>query len=187
MIRTNKYKDQFVRLLKIIEEQGTFGFTGKVNVLLHENNQFIGSIYQLNGTIVNAFYNGQYGIKSFYNLFFSLSNGGEYKFIPEPEIIEEGNMTFEIDVREILPLVTSFMSKSQDALKLRPPNNAKLMIDGEFIIKGCKVDSNEFETLKTLSDFSLVSDVYDNCQLLDYEVTNSLVSLRRSGALKVIS
>ena len=182
MIRTTKYKEHFIKLLKVLEEQGTFSFTGKINILINDNNQYVGSIYQLEGSIINAKFKGKYGIKSFYNLFFEISTGGNYKFVAEPE--EE---SFRIEVVELFNLVSSFIKETKESLKLRPMPEIKLMILGNFILDGKTIDSNDFEVLKAISDYSRVEDIYEHCQLLDYEITRALVSLRKCGALKVIS
>jgi len=43
-----------INLLEVLKEQASFGFTGKINILLKENSQFIGVIYQEAGLIVGS-------------------------------------------------------------------------------------------------------------------------------------
>jgi hypothetical protein len=38
----------------------------------------------------------------------------------------------------------------------------------------------------TISDYSDVSEIYKNSKLLDFEITNALVNLRKKDALKVV-
>ena len=77
-------------LIETLKEQAAFGFTGKINVLLGEKRQYIGAIYQKDGHIVHADYEGHHGKKSLFNavsissttclaiLRFSLSNSSPY-------------------------------------------------------------------------------------------------------------
>jgi hypothetical protein len=72
-----------------------------------------------------------------------------------------------------------------DSKRLRPPGELRVLIDPEFIETGDKPDSLEFNILKTMSTFNKVADIYQNCDLFDFEITKGLVSLRKKGAIKV--
>ena len=71
--------------------------------------------------------------------------------------------------------------------KLRPPGALKLVLNPNFIVEGQDVAPNEFDVLSAISDYSRVEDIYNHCPLMEYEVTQALVSLRRKGALKVVA
>jgi hypothetical protein len=52
-------------------------------------------------------------------------------------------------------------------------------------VEGADVTSDEFEVLAGLTDYNKVGDIYKNVNLLEYEITNALVSLRMKKALRV--
>ena len=71
------------------------------------------------------------------------------------------------------------------AKKLKPAMNLRLVIDPEVIVSHDEITPEEFDILSVLSEWCVVSDVYKYSKLMEFEVTNALVSLRKKRAIKV--
>lgn len=172
-------------LLNTLEEQSVFGFTGKINLIKSQNRQFLGEVTQKDGLIVDAHYNGLSGKKALYTALINDVELGEMSFVVEPELIEETQVIFEISVNELKQQAREKFEHYQRSRKLRPPDEIRLLVDPDFIIEGAEISGEEFEVLAGLSEYNKVGDIYKNVNLLEYEVTNALVSLRMKKALKV--
>lgn len=173
-------------LLKILEEQITVSFTGKVNVLQAENNQFLGAISLHEGELIFVSYKSVLGIKGFYNLVVEEFDGKDFSFIVEPELIDVTKKNIQYPYSVIKNKLNDIIKKYQDAKEQKPPENLKLIIEPSFIANSTNISSEEFSLLCTMSDYNRVYEIYNNCDLLDYEITNALVSLRKKHAIKVI-
>jgi len=177
-----------VRLLKTIEEQAVFGFSGKVNIMDAQSGQYYGAIYLDNGLIVNAIFKGVRGRKGLMNGFiYSLTNEERIKHVVEPELIDEDLKIFEISFDLFVEEFKSIYSEYQEVKKLRPPESLRVVLNGEFVVAGSEVTSSEFDVMKTISIFNKVRDIYDNCPLMEVEITRALVGLRKKKAIKVVS
>ena len=75
----------------------------------------------------------------------------------------------------------------RESLKLRPPDNIKIILDAEFLEDSLEVTPQEYDVLMTLTDWNNPQDLYQHCELLDHEITLALVSLRKKGALKILA
>lgn len=176
-------------LIPILDEQNAVGFTGKVNVLDASTKQLLGDVILLDGNIHASRYKGAEGLKAFFNLCVDEFEQSDLTYIVEPELVDSRkkqiHYPYGILKRKIKDVIENY--KASKALK--PPAHIKVLINPDFINNenGENVTGEEFELLKTLSDYNLVSDFYKNCKLLDYEITNALVSLRKKNALKVIA
>jgi hypothetical protein len=173
-------------LISILDEQNSVGFTGRVNVLNQTTKQLLGEVIFNEGQIMQARYKGVIGLKAFYNLCIDEFENVALGYIVEPELIDATNTQipypYSVLKRKIVDVIENFkQSKSQ-----RPPDNLKILIKPEFLAQGEVVTGAEFDLLCTLSDYNLVEQVYKNCKLLDYEITNALVSLRKKNALTVV-
>ncbi len=82
--------------------------------------------------------------------------------------------------------VSEVISIYKENKALRPPDDLKLLIRASFIEAGDAVTGEEFELLRTISDFSRVKDIYKNSQLPDYQITNGLISLRKKQAITTV-
>lgn len=172
-------------LLSTLEEQAIFGFTGKVNIIKSKNRQFLGEITQKDGLVVDAQYKGLAGKKALYTALIDDVDTGDLSFVVEPELVEEAQVVFEVNVDELKEQARERFEHYQRSRKLRPPDEIRLLVDPDFIIEGEDVTSDEFEVLAGLSEYNKVGDIYKNVNLLEYEITNALVSLRIKKALKV--
>ena len=108
-------------------------------------------------------------------------------YVVEPEVIALELIQFELEVPVLEVEIKSILEESKRNEKLRPPGDKRLVVNADFVCRGEEISSNEFDILCLISDFGKIQDVYDNTALLDFEVTDGLVSLRKKGALKVIA
>ena len=174
-------------LLKVLKEQFVFGFTGRVNVLLGHNDQYLGAVFQKDGKIIHAEYEGFKGKKALYKtLFDDIDDDISLKFLIEPEIISENIQTFEYSFDSLYEKVRERYPLYSKTRKLKPPSDIRLGVSSSFVINGQKVLPEEFDVLCNIVLSPRVADIYLNSLLYDYEITNYLVSLRKKQALKVL-
>ena len=111
----------------------------------------------------------------------------EIKFVLEPELIE----TFpklDLKLSTFKKKLSVAISEYSLAKEQRPPGFLRLAVAKEAIIDGSMfLTPHEFEVLKSISKSGLVEEVEKDCELLDYQVTTALVSLRKKKAIKVVS
>jgi hypothetical protein len=111
----------------------------------------------------------------------------KYRLVVEPEIIGPSSFMFEMSFEEIKLNAEKQFPEFLRAQKLRPPDNLKLIIDPEIILNKHEVSAEEFSVLSTLTEFSRVQEIYQFSKLLEFEVTNALVLLRKKRAIKVVN
>lgn len=175
-------------LLAILNEQAAFGFSGRINILLKENNQLFGVVFQYEGKVIGATSGKQRGRKTLFSLIFhDVDSIDKYKLVVEPEIIGPTSFMFELSVEEVKSMAEKQFPEFLRAKKLRPPANLKLLINPEIIYNATDVTPEEFDVLELLTEYSSVNDVYHASKLLEFEVTNALVSLRKKMAIKVLN
>jgi hypothetical protein len=138
------------------------------------------------GEIFDTEYDGSFGLKAFFNLCIDeFDKEVQIRYVVEPEFINREQLIkypFGVLKRKTAEMITHYKEyKAQ-----RPPMNLKLMVQPEFIGTGDGITEEEFKLLCTMSDYNLVEDIYKYSELLDYEITMALVSLRKKDALRVI-
>jgi hypothetical protein len=175
------------KVMDVIEEQQSVRFTGKVNVLAAFNRQFLGHILFKDGEIIQVTFNGKKGLKAFYNIIIQEYTLQAFDYVVEPELVEEKDRQIHYPFNVIKNKMSEVLKLYRESLKFKPPENVKILIDAEFLEDTLPVTPEEFDVLKCLSDWNTPYDLYQNCDLLDHEITLSLVSLRKKGALKIIS
>lgn len=173
-------------LFEVLDEQVVVAFTGRINVLDQSSREFLGAVYLKNGEVIETKYAGASGEKSFYRLVTHDFNPTyNYRYIVEPELVSEiRKIHYPYSV--LKRRASKIVEELQKSISLRPPNNLKLIINSEILTNDTKITETEFRLLSTISDYSEVEKIYENSSLLDFEITNSLVSLRKKRALKVI-
>ncbi len=175
-----------INLIEVLKEQTSFGFTGKINILLKENSQFLGVIYQDAGLIVGAEAKELKGKKALLKLIFDdVESHDIYKFIVEPELIDPNHSYMKVTLDEIKKEAQAHFQDYISAKKLRPDPNLKLVINPEIIESEVEITPREFDVLSVITEWCKVSDIYKYSQLMDFEVTNALISLRKKRAIKV--
>lgn len=180
-------EDMDSKVLKVVEEQMSVLFTGKVNVLASFNRQFLGHILFKNGEVIQVIFNGLKGLKAFYQLIVQEYSLQSFDYIVEPELVDDKERQIHYPFAVIRNKLQDVINQYKSSLKFRPPENIKIMIDAEFLEDSLPVTPQEFDVLATLTEWSTPSDLYQNCQLLDHEITLALVSLRKKGALKILA
>lgn len=173
-------------ILEILKDQTAFGFTGKINFLLKETGQFLGAIFQKDGFIVGAQYGELVGFKAILKMVLEdFHYDQRYKFIVEPEVIGPELQSIKLTHEEIKLEAEKCLHQHFQSKKLRPAENLKLVINAEVIVSKEELTPTEFDVLSTITEWCLVSDIYKNSTLMDYDITNALVSLRKKRAIKV--
>lgn len=170
---------------KILEEQMTFEFNGRINILTKHNAQLLGHMILKEGKLLRITYKNIQGIKACLVLAQDEASG-IIRYVIEPEIIEDSSRNIFYSFNDLFNLLEEYLKRSAKSSLLRPSDELKLFIRPEFIIEGATITQNEFEVLHTLSDYQSVGEVYNRCKLLDFEITHALVSLRNKKALKVM-
>ena len=169
-----------------LKEQCSLGFTGRVNVLLRDNSQFVGEILIKEGLLVSARYNSASGLNSLYRIVFDdIESDNKLKTIVEPEIVDSASIQFQIEFSSFKKEAEKKINTHRDSKSLRPPDNLILKIKPDFIKNGEQLSLNEFEILCTLVGKRTVGELYDSSPLLESEITKGLVSLRRKNAFLV--
>ena len=175
-------------ITKTIEEQASFGFTGRINVLLESNNQFKGAILLIDGLLVDAQYEGISNEKALYAMVYKdMVNDNLFSFIVEPEIIEESSVKFKLNVENFKKKASVALKRFREAEKFRPSDSLKLVVNGNFVSFGEEVTSAEYSVMSVISEYSKVSEIYKFSKLQEFEVTEALISLRKKNALKVFN
>jgi hypothetical protein len=175
------------KLMGVIEEQQSVQFTGKVNVLSTFNRQFLGHILFKDGEVIHVLFNSHKGLKAFYQLIIQEYSLQSFDYVVEPELVEEKERQIHYPFAVIKNKMADVLKQYRESLKFRPPDNVKILIDADFIEDTLPVSPEEFDVLKTLSEWNNTFEIYQNCELLDHEITNALVSLRKKGALKILA
>lgn len=136
--------------------------------------------------IANAHYNKLKPYKALMNLFIETKLNHNIRFIVEPELIpvEEKKLDYPISV--IKRKAQKYIEMYEESIDLRPADKLQLMVKPSFISEGAEVSSQEYSLLCTMSDYNLVKDIYVNNDMLDYEITNALITLRKKDAIKVV-
>jgi hypothetical protein len=172
-------------LIHILSEQAVFGFTGRINIILKSNRQFLGAITQNEGLIVDAQYKGHQGKKALFTLIIEDRQPDNLSFIIEPEIIDQSEGVLHLSVEQLKKEAVTYIEDHLASQKLKPSKDLVLTVHPDFIVKGEEINGDEFSILCTLTEFSKVGDLYENSPLLEHEVTKGLVGLRKKGALRV--
>jgi hypothetical protein len=181
----NKKMNEF-KIMSVIEEQLAVEFTGKVNILATYNRQYLGHVLFKNGEVIQVVFNGHRGLKAFYQLIIQEYSLQSFDYIVEPEVVDEKERQIHYPFAVIKNKMNGVLKLYRESIKLRPPDNVKILIDSEFFYDTLPVGPQEFEVLSTLTEWNNAFDIYNRCALLDHEITGALVSLRKKGALRII-
>lgn len=175
------------KLFSVIDDQVSVQFTGKLNILSNFNRQYLGHILFLKGQIVDALFQAYKGEKALYHLFIQEFSLQSFEYVVEPEVVEESLIALVFGHQELKEKMADALKQYQQSLKLRPPENVKIVIDPDFIEDSLPVTAAEFEVLCTLTEWHSTYDIYQHCPLLDHEITMALVGLRKKSALKIVA
>jgi hypothetical protein len=172
----------------IISEQSLLKFTGRVNMLVATDNQYVGAIIFKEGEIVHAKFKEHFAIRALENIItedYRNSSKASFKYIIEPEVIFDQEHSFSMDSEKFNQLVSKLHSQYDELLKLKPPGALQIKANAAFLHRGEEITTNEFDLLKILTTKQTVSSIIDNAESTEFELLESLISLRRKGALRV--
>lgn len=177
-----------MNIFKILREQSAIGFDGKVIFQDSSTSRLLGEILMSSGKIVGCLYSGAIAKKALLNILYDdFSDNCSFNHVVEPEVISQGKHQLELKVSDLETEISALYEKIESTKKLRPPGNKRVMVNSDFVCRGAEISSKEFDILCTISDYGKISEIYLNSGLLAFEVTLALVSLRKKGALKVLS
>ncbi len=175
-----------IKLLDSLEEQIAVQFTGRVNVLSKFNRQYLGHILFKDGEIIQVCYQELKGLKAFYKLVIDEFTLHSSDYVVEPEIVEDKERQIHYPYAVIKNRLGTVLKQYRDSLKFRPPENVKIIASSDILTSEAPVTEEEFEVLKTLTEWNSAFDIYQHCPLLDHEITLALVGLRKKGGLKIL-
>jgi hypothetical protein len=175
-----------LKIIGVMEEQLSVRFTGRINILSNFNHQYLGHMLLKDGEIFQVLFNNLKGLKAFYELIVQEFSLESFRYVVEPEVVDESERQIHYPYKILKTKMTDVLKQYREALKYRPPDDVRILIQPEFIIEGAPVTPEEFDVLETLSEWSNPREIYQHCQLLDHEITLALVSLRKKSALKIV-
>lgn len=174
-----------MELLTKISEQSTRHFTGKINVLKADSNQFLAAIHLLEGRVVGATYKDRLGENAVFSVFCD-GLADNHNYVIEPEKVDYKFSNISLTAIEIQKKLKNIFTDLPVLKKLIPPSHLKLIIDSKFIIEGAPIGVNEFRLLATITDYAKVSDIYNYSPFVITDTTRLLINLRKLKALKVV-
>lgn len=174
-------------LFKGIEEQRLVCFTGKINILRTENKEFVGSLFLMDGQVINAHFGEMPPLKAVFELTLAYQNDVDsFDLVVEPERLDKSVKKLSYPYLTLKRLLEEQYLSYRKSSESRPPDHLKLLIKPEFIKGGGEVTPKEYSLLAVISDNNLVKDIYEQSELFDHEITELLVNLRKKDALKVV-
>jgi hypothetical protein len=175
------------KVIGVIEEQIAVRFTGKVNILATSNHQYLGHFLFKDGEVLQVIFHGHRGVKAFYQLVIQEYSTHAFDYVVEPELVEEEERQIHYPYSLLKKRIGDNLKLYRESLRLRPPENIRIVPEPTFFFGAATLSPEEFDVLATVTDWNTPRDIYQNCQLLDHEITLSLVSLRKKGALKIVA
>lgn len=173
-------------LLDILDEQSAINFSGRVNILGGKR-ELLGTITFLHGNLVNSRRNRRNSLENLnYFAFEDLESTTTQNYVVEPEIITQEDVLFTLTTGKFKKALSDDYSEYQKIKKLRPPKEVKLLPNVEFLESVKGITPMQFDLLSTISEYSLVSDIYLYSIYSPLNTTKILVSLRKMGAISVI-
>ncbi len=175
-----------MQIFSFLEEQSIVCFSGKINIIKINDKSSIGVFYFQDGKLVNARFLDFWGLKAFLELIDHIEKLSDFDYILEPEIIGPEMVKIIRPINKLKDLVAESKTLKKDLDNQRPPDNIKLMIRPEVFDSEEEFSPLEFKLLCTLSDYTLVKDIYRQNDMLEHEITKCLISLRKKNAVKVV-
>ena len=173
-------------LIKVIEEQISVGFTGKINVLDGNTKQLLGFAVLLEGELIHVKYRSAKGLKAMASLIIDENTHRPLNFIVEPEIVGDTERSIHFPFKNLKDKLSEIVSKYKEVEGKKPPRGIKILLNPEILASDAEISEVEFDLMCTISDVNKVEEIYETSELMDYEITKSLVDLRQKNALKVI-
>lgn len=174
-------------LIKLLSENFSFLFSGRVNILSKVSKQYLGAIIQSDGKIVNAKYLNLSGRKALASILMELKTSKDFSFVSEPEVVTPCDHIFEMTENQFLKFKNDYFEQFEELNKLRPRNDLRIDINPQNFNFLIGINKSEFDVLCDIIDHGVVEKIYYNSDLLDFDITTALISLRKKGLLRVLS
>ena len=175
-----------LKIFDVLDEQAMVSFTGRVNIIQLTNRELLGVVILKDGYVCKANYKGVHGVKAFYNIVIETATTLHVDFIVEPEIISDEDKQIHFPYSVLKTRSEEVLDRYSKVAGLKPPPQVKLVPKSDILISHHEMGEAEFQVLCALTEWSKVEDLYLYCPLLDFEITESLVSLRRKNAIEVV-
>ena len=175
-----------MKIFAFLEEQSTVCFSGRINIVKLDDKSQIGVFLFQEGQLVNAKYGVYSGTKAFAELVGKIEEIGSFDYILEPEIISSDLIKFTKSLSSLRLQLEENSRLIEEMKSQRPPDNIKLMVKPEIFESEEEFTPSEFKLLCTLSDYTLVKDIYRQSDMLEHEITKNLINLRKKSAVKVV-
>lgn len=172
-------------LLRVLSSQSQLLYTGKINILTKDKNEYKGQVILKAGKCVFAQYMNEAGKESLYLAIAHDLYHGTYTFVSEPETVSDQEILFNLTIDQLMSESRAFYEDFLYAQKYRPKDDLKVMID----VQKCKLaedlSKDDFHLLTVVSDFNKISDIIKKSTLNETRSIMSLVSLRKKKLLRV--
>ena len=160
-------------------------FTGRVNVLSEPTKQFIGSVVLNDGVLVDSSYGQMGGKKALANLLMVGRSGNGFSIISEPELVSELNFSFSMKEQDFFKFKNDYFEQYDLLKKLKPASNLIFKLNPVKLDIYTPINSLEFNVMKLITTTDNSGEIYKKSTLLEFDVTKSLISLRRKGIILV--
>lgn len=175
-----------LKFVPVVEEQMSVHFTGKVNLLSPFNHQYLGHLLFKDGKIIDVRYQNLNGLRAFYQLGIREYNLEKHLYVVEPEVVTEEEQRIHYPVSVLLSRLEKQIKIYEIVYRQRPPENVKILVKAETVKVDFECTSEEFKVLTALTETNDVNEIYQNCLLLEHEITAALINLRKKGVLKIV-
>ena len=169
-------------LEEIIEEQITVEFTGKIQLLHHLDYSSLGYISFKDGRILDAKFENKTGDKAFIS---AMIHEKRCKMIIEAEFGEQ-KKTITKNYRQLIEAFEEALINHKYYEHFSVPAGIKLKVNPGFIQRGSSLTHSEYAVLLGLAKTGY-ENLFRDLNMLDYEITKNLISLRKKGALKTVA
>lgn len=174
-----------MKLIDLITENYSFAFSGRIQILDKSTRQYLGSIYQNEGVIINAGFGKLEGKKALASILMKIRAGDDFHFVPEPEIISNIHVAFELSEGQFFEFKRDYFEEYDKLSRLKPSEKLQFRLNTKALTVFSGLNHQEFTVVKSIIRDKTVSKIYENTPLLDFDVTKSLVSLRKKGIILV--
>ena len=174
-----------MKLVETILENMTISFSGRINVLSEQTKQFIGSIVLSDGVLVDASFGQVDGKKALANLLMESRSNFGMSIVSEPELISESDFSFNMAEQDFFKFKNDYFEQYELLRKLRPSNGLVLSLNSKKLDIYTPLSFAEFDAMKLILSNGSVGEVYNNSKMLEFDVTKSLISLRKKGIILV--
>ena len=174
-----------MKLVETILENMTISFSGRINILSDLNKQFIGSVVLSDGNLVDAKFRKMSGKKALASLLMEDKSALGMSVVSEPELVSELEFSFNMAEQDFFKFKNDYFEQYDLLKKLRPPKNLALSLNSKRLDIYTPLSFSEFDTMKLVLSCKNVGEMYETSNLLEFDVTKSLISLRKKGIILV--